>query len=148
MSEQEYEDVEYLIPAPVLTSADKLFDFGFISFTMMQIVELAVVLLLVWGLWKVLFFVPWQFLGAVSILMVVISFLFITQPVNGLPGDQWISYAVRFYVFDRNRRHLKRRGSNPIRLTHFRVRDTTGKVLLNINSSGIPTLTPTPKEES
>lgn len=134
--ESDIEDTEYLIPAPVLTSSDKLFDFGFISFSLAQIIETALVLLLVWGLWKVLFFLPWQLLAAVSIIIVVIAFLFITQPVNGLPGDQWIAYALRYYLLERGQRLITRRGSNPIRLTHFRVRSDTGQVLLNINPNG------------
>jgi len=130
--EAENEDVEYLIPAPVLTSADKLFDFGFISFNLAQMVEMGLVGGLIWGLWKLLFFLPWQILAAVSLVLAVLALLFITQPVNGLPGDTWIYYALRYYLLDRANRVLSRRGSNPIRLTHFRLRNDTGQVLLNI----------------
>ncbi len=130
----EEEDIEYLIPSPVLTSSDKLFNFGFVSFSLAQVLEFAAVLLLLWGVWKLLFFLPWQILTAVSIIVVVISFLFITQPINGLPGDAWIYYALRHYVLDRSNRVMARRGSNPIRLTHFRVRNETGQVLLQMQS--------------
>lgn len=133
----EEEDIEYFLPAPVLTGSDKLFDFGFVSFSLIQIIELSAILLAVWGLWKLLFFLPWQLLAAVSVVIVVIAFLFITQPVNGLPGDQWLAYALRYYIINRHHRLLKRRGSNPIRLTHFRLRDTdSGRVILNINANG------------
>lgn len=124
------EEVEYLIPAPVLTSTDKIFNFGFIAFSMPQMIEMGLVAGLVYLLWQVLAFLPWQALGVVSIFIVVIGYIFITQPINGLPGDAWLLYALRYYVLERSRRLLVRRGQNPVRLTGLRLLAPDGRVAM------------------
>ncbi len=129
-------EVEYLIPSPVLTSADKLFNFGFIAFSLMQMIELAVVLGFVYLLWRLLFFLPWQLLLVISILIVVMSVMFITQPINGLPGDTWIKYTIRYYILERNRRLLERRGQNLVQIHSLKLVAPDGRVVLELNNDG------------
>lgn len=128
------EEVEYLIPAPVLTSADKLFNFGFIAFSLVQMAELLAVIGFVYLTWRVLSFVPWQVLLAFSVLIVAMAVLFITQPINGLPGDTWIKYTFRYYVLERSRHLLRRRKDNSIRVTSFRLVANDGRVVLELGS--------------
>ena len=129
-------EVEYLIPAPVLTSADKLFNFGFIAFSLSQMLEMMAVLGIVYLFWRLLPFLPWQLRLAVSVVVLAMSFLFITQPINGLPGDTWIKYTFRYYVLERDRHLLYRRGQNFVRVTSFRLISPDGRVLLELDSEG------------
>ena len=52
------DDLEYLIPAPVLINSEKLFNFGPISFSIAEMVELIGALAIAGGLWRLLGFLP------------------------------------------------------------------------------------------
>lgn len=132
MAATERNETEFLIPAPVLTSSNKLFDFGVIAFSLPEMVELIAVGDLIFVLWKTLFFLPWQIRLAVSVLIFFAGFLFITQPINGLPGDMWIRHAFRFYVLTRSRRVVYRRGRNYLKLESLRLIGADGAVIVDV----------------
>lgn len=131
----EEDELEYLIPSPVLTSGDKLFNFGVIAFSIMQMVEIFLVFGFVYLLWKILFFLPWQMLLVISILVIICGVIFITQPFNGLPGDVWIKYMVRYYVLERGRHLLFRHGQNLVRIISFKLLTADGRVALTLEGA-------------
>ena len=132
MAATERNETEFLIPAPVLTSSNKLFDFGVIAFSVPEMMELIAVGGLIFLLWQMFFFLPWQIRLAVAVLVFFAGFLFITQPINGLPGDMWIRHAFRFYVLDRNRHVVYRRGRNYLKLESLRLIGPDGTVIVEV----------------
>ena len=115
------EELEYFVPAPVLIQSEKLFNFGLISFSLVEFVELLGVLLVCYLVWNLLGFLPLLVKLVISTIEVVTGFLFITQPVNGLPGDTWLRYSLRHYLFERAKHHLQRRGRAFIQLKGLRL---------------------------
>lgn len=127
------DDLEYLIPAPVLINSEKLFGFGPISFSIAEMVELIGALAISGLLWQLLSFLPMTVQLIVSLLFFLLSFFFITQPINGLPGDIWLRYTARFYLTHRQRHFRVRRGRLFIRLKQFRIIGTDQKPLIDLH---------------
>ena len=127
---------EYLIPAPVLTSSDKLFNFGTIAFSVMEMLELLTVAGLIALLWQILFFIPWPLRAGFAALIFFTAFLFITQPINGLPGDTWIRYAFKFYVLERKKHAVLRRGRNYVKVQRLTLLDSDGRPILTVGDAG------------
>ena len=127
------DDLEYLIPAPVLINSEKLFSFGPISFSIAEMIELIGALAISGLLWQLLSFLPMTVQLIVSLLFFLLSFFFITQPINGLPGDTWLRYTARFYLTHHQRHYRVRRGRLFIRLKQFRILTMDNKPLVNLH---------------
>ena len=117
------DELEYLVPAPVLTQADKLFNFGPIRFSLAEMVEFLSVLGLCFGVWQLLGFLPTVLKIIVCALVTLIGFIFITQPINGLPGDVWVKYSLIYYLFARRLQYMIRRGRQYIKVRILQVTD-------------------------